>query len=209
MLNSMIEVLKINMRYYNNYNEKEQEKIISALKLAYKKHESQKRKRNPNVPYITHPLMVTLSLMEKNSSSTLLIAGLLHDTVEDVNEDDNMQLREIKKLYGTEVSKIVSGVTNKSDFNDLDVKKPLDRKILLIKLHDRKHNLSRKENDGMVLKKIKKKVVETERCLIPVAIRAGYFEEVKILRELGKYWHPELYKTKSSSYLMKRGALIK
>lgn len=115
--------------------------IISALKLAYMGHSKQKRKSGE--PYINHCIEVYLILKSWGVlDAPLLIAALLHDSV----EDTNLRLSEIEKIYGEEVAFLVEGVTKDND-SDLKTLKKLvngsyvNPKVAVLKIADRLHNL--------------------------------------------------------------------
>ena len=78
--------------------------IESALEVAAKAHHEQYRK-GTDTPYITHPYAVGMLLMEAGCTETVIIAGLLHDTV----EDTDLTLEFIRKRFGEEVAAIVDG----------------------------------------------------------------------------------------------------
>ena len=81
------------------------ERVLSALEVANVAHEGQKRKSGD--PYIIHPIAVAAILAEMHMDRDSIIAGLLHDTV----EDTPFTLEEIEMLFGNDVRKIVEGET--------------------------------------------------------------------------------------------------
>ena len=81
-------------------------RIVSAFEFAFNAHKDTKRKAS-NVPYITHPLSVAVNLMKSNASEDLIIAGLLHDVV----EDEGVRLSEIEELFGKKVASLVKGAS--------------------------------------------------------------------------------------------------
>ena len=82
-------------------------RVREALSLAYDAHSSQKRKSGE--PFITHPVEVTRILAELRMDYESLVAGLLHDTVEDCGE--TVGLEEIGFHFGPAVKRIVEGET--------------------------------------------------------------------------------------------------
>lgn len=78
--------------------------LEKAVRLAFEKHEGQVRK-GTNIPYIVHPMEVMKLLKEMNADDNLLVAGLLHDVVEDAG----VTVGEIKQLFGEDVAKLVAG----------------------------------------------------------------------------------------------------
>lgn len=86
------------------------ENLIKAYRFAAKKHVGQKRKGNDAAPYINHPIEVVylLSNVGNVTDYDVLIAGVLHDTV----EDTDTTFEEIEKLYGPNVRLMVSELTD-------------------------------------------------------------------------------------------------
>ena len=77
--------------------------IHEAIIFATLKHTEQKRK-GTDIPYITHPMEVMQILSKNNCSDKIIIAGILHDTLEDTNTTSS----EIIDLFGEDIFKIVS-----------------------------------------------------------------------------------------------------
>ena len=94
-----------NFEKSNKENDKNQNLIVRAFKLAYKAHDGQFRASGE--PYIIHPVAVANLLKEIGASSSVIAAGLLHDVVEDTGID----LSEIETNFGLEVKILVEGVT--------------------------------------------------------------------------------------------------
>lgn len=80
--------------------------IVKAFEIAYTAHKGQKRK-GTDIEYIVHPLDVASILLKNNEPEDLVVAGLLHDVV----EDTKVGLAEIKKQFGTRVANLVKGAT--------------------------------------------------------------------------------------------------
>ncbi|WP_077620522.1 HD domain-containing protein [Litchfieldia sinesaloumensis] len=78
--------------------------IEKAIIVASKAHDGQYRKLT-NIPYITHPLGVGLLLMKASAREELIVAGILHDTV----EDTELTLEEISDEFGEEIAELVEG----------------------------------------------------------------------------------------------------
>lgn len=128
-------------------------RIQKAIKVATKAHEGQLRKTGE--PYIIHPLAVMKILQEWNMDEDSVVAGVLHDTV----EDTELTLKDIEDEFGKNVAFLVNGVTKlskaRSGMKDLDEYLPetsdnllklliatgQDIRVLIIKLADRLHNL--------------------------------------------------------------------
>ncbi len=128
-------------------------RIEKAIEVATKAHEGQLRKTGE--PYIIHPIAVMKILQEWNMDEDTVIAGILHDTV----EDTSLTLQEIEDEFGKDVAFLVNGVTKlgkaRSGMKNLDQYLPQtgdnllklliatgqDVRVLIIKLADRLHNL--------------------------------------------------------------------
>ena len=82
------------------------EKIARAFEFAYNAHKGQKRKAS-DIPYIIHPMEVAVILIKQKAKDNVVIAGLLHDVV----EDTPITLEEIKKEFGEEIARLVDGAT--------------------------------------------------------------------------------------------------
>ncbi len=132
--------------YFNELGTKD-EKILLALNFAAEKHSNQFRKSGE--PYIEHCIAVYKILKSWGvDNKELLIAALLHDSV----EDTDAKTSEISKMFGSRVSFLVESVTKfkigekaNQDFKTL--KKLIsssfvDPKVSMLKLADRYHNLS-------------------------------------------------------------------
>lgn len=121
----------------------ESERVASAYNLAYKSHEGQIRKSGE--PYFTHCFEVFKILKDEwgVTDENFLIAGLLHDTV----EDTGVSLKKIQLDFGDEVANLVSGVTKLETNTDQEtLKKVLNKTyinpgVAIIMLADRLHNM--------------------------------------------------------------------
>ncbi len=87
------------------YDEEDIEAVERAYKVAYKAHEKQKRKSGE--PYIIHPICVAIILAELELDKETIMAGLLHDVVEDTETTHE----DIVRDFGEEVAQLVDGVT--------------------------------------------------------------------------------------------------
>jgi GTP diphosphokinase / guanosine-3',5'-bis(diphosphate) 3'-diphosphatase len=125
---------------------------LEAIKKAYEFSEEHHKGqlRESGEPYLAHPLAVAMLLAEMRLDSTAVIAGLLHDLV----EDTSATVDEIKTAFGEQVAHLVEGVTkiSKIDFASSEeaqaenVRKMVlammdDIRVILIKLADRLHNM--------------------------------------------------------------------
>lgn len=174
--------------------------IEKAYNIAYKAHEGQVRKSGEE--YIIHPLCVAIILAELELDKETIVAGLLHDVVEDTVMTDE----EIKQEFGAEVALLVDGVTKLGqlsyDADKLEVQAENLRKmflamakdirVILIKLADRLHNMRTLRH--MTPEKQREKARETMDIYAPIAQRLG-ISKIKIeLDDLSlKYLEPEAY----------------
>ena len=88
-------------------------KIKKAIRFATKTHEVyQKQKRKgKGIPYITHPLAVGLILARANASEDVVVAGILHDTIEDSTEKKKVTREMLAQRFGNNVADLVASVT--------------------------------------------------------------------------------------------------
>ncbi|CQR48285.1 GTP pyrophosphokinase [Paraliobacillus sp. PM-2] len=94
------------------------DKLICAITYATKKHEGQIRKVD-GVPYIVHPYRVAMLLKEEGYNDDIVIAGLLHDVVEDTDGT----IGEISNLFGNQIAKLVSFATEPDRNNTWEERK--------------------------------------------------------------------------------------
>lgn len=88
-------------------------RLQSAIRFSVKVHEiDQKQKRkNKDVAYITHPLTVGLILAKAGADEDVIIAGILHDTIEDSVPDKKITREAIANAFGERVADLVGSVT--------------------------------------------------------------------------------------------------
>ncbi|MFE2628476.1 GTP pyrophosphokinase [Streptomyces sp. NPDC059374] len=150
--------------------------IEKAYQVAERWHRGQKRKSGD--PYITHPLAVTTILAELGMDPATLMAGLLHDTV----EDTEYGLDQLRRDFGDAVALLVDGVTklDKVKFGEaaqaetvrkMVVAMAKDPRVLVIKLADRLHNM--RTMRYLKREKQEKKARETLEIYAPLAHRLG------------------------------------
>jgi (p)ppGpp synthase/HD superfamily hydrolase len=84
-------------------------RLQRAFRYAAEKHDGQTRKQTA-VPYLSHLMAVASLVLEAGGDEDMAIAGLLHDVVEDCG--GTPRLREIRKMFGVRVAKIVEGCTD-------------------------------------------------------------------------------------------------
>ncbi len=174
--------------------------LEKAYEVAFKAHEGQKRRSGED--YIIHPLCTALILADLELDKETIVAGLLHDVVEDTAVD----LTTLEEEFSPEVAVLVDGVTKLTqlsyDVDKVDVQAENLRKmflamakdirVVMIKLADRLHNMRTLE--FMPPHKQKEKSRETMEIYAPLAQRLG-ISKVKIeLDDLAlKYLEPEAY----------------
>ena len=175
------------------------ELLDKAYAMAKKAHEGQLRESGE--PYITHPLEVAHILADLEMDCTTLIAGLLHDTV----EDTNCTFEEIKEQFGDSVAMLVDGVTKldkipyttKEELQAENLRKMFlamakDIRVILIKLADREHNIYTLKY--LPEDKQKEKARETLEIYAPLAHRLGISRIKWELEDSSfRYLHPKEY----------------
>ncbi len=173
--------------------------IERAYKVAKKAHEGQFRKSGE--PYIIHPLCVAIILAELELDKESIIAGLLHDVV----EDTVMTSEDVAKEFGDEVALLVDGVTKLTQLNyqhdkievqaenlrKMFLAMAKDIRVILIKLADRLHNMRTMQYQSPA--KQVEKSRETMDIYAPIAHRLG-ISKIKVeLDDLSmKYLMPDL-----------------
>ena len=174
--------------------------IEKAYKVASEAHKDQKRKSGE--PYIIHPLCVAIILADLELDKETIVAGLLHDAV----EDTWMTYEEVEKEFGGEVALLVDGVTkigqlsyssDKIEMQAESLRKMFlamakDIRVIMIKLADRLHNM--RTLQYMTPAKQQEKARETMDIYAPIAQRLG-ISKIKVeLDDLSlKYLKPEVY----------------
>mmetsp|Transcript_9448 Transcript_9448/g.24486 ORF Transcript_9448/g.24486 Transcript_9448/m.24486 type:complete len:317 (-) Transcript_9448:462-1412(-) len=165
--------------------------IASALRFAVEAHDGQKRQSGE--PFVTHPIEVALILASLKMDAATVIAGLLHDTVEDC---DHVTLQELRAKFGVEVARIVEGETKVSKMYTTGNKKfdqrmntramllamAEDWRIIVVKLADRLHNMRTLEH--MPVHKQRRIAAETLDVFVPLARTLGIKPLEDELRQL-------------------------
>ena len=175
--------------------------IEKAYAIANKAHEGQLRKSGE--PYIMHPLCVAIILADLELDKETIVAGILHDVI----EDTIMTNEEIEKEFSPEILLLVDGVTKLTQLNFSQDKLELqaenlrkmflamakDIRVILIKLADRLHNLRTLQYQSPA-KQIEK-ARETMDIYSPIAHRLG-ISKIKVeLDDLSlQYLEPEKFK---------------
>lgn len=176
--------------------EKHRELISRAYEFARERHGNQKRKTGE--PYIVHPLNVSLILSELGMDIETVVAGLLHDVLEDTQTSYD----ELKEIFGENVANLVEGVTKigkikyKSEqaenYRKLILATAKDPRVIILKLADRLDNMK----TLWVFREEKKKriALETLEIFAPLAHRLGVWKIKNELEDLAfKYLYPEEY----------------
>ncbi len=152
-------------------------------------------------PYLSHPLAVAHTLAELGFDEATVVAGILHDTV----EDTKATIEELDELFGEDVADIVDGVTkislipfdSKEDAQAENIRKMIlamshDIRVLMVKLADRIHNMRTLDFQKQV--KQRRIAQETMDIYAPLANRLGLHRIKQTLEDLSfKYMCPDVY----------------
>lgn len=175
--------------------------LDKAFALADKMHQGQKRKSGE--PFIIHPVAVASMLAEMDMDLPSVVAGMLHDVV----EDTSVTIEEIKEQFGEEIAYLVDGVTKlkriptttKEELQAENLRKMFlsmaaDIRVIVIKLVDRLHNMRTLQyvnTDSQITK-----ARETLEIYTPLAHRLGMTKIKWELEDLCfKYLEPEAYES--------------
>lgn len=182
-------------------NSKEDKKRFQiAFKMASEAHKTMRRKSG--CPYILHPIAVAKIVIEDlNLGVDSAIVALLHDVV----EDTEVTLKDIRQIFGDEITQFVDSLTkvalatsSKVSRHAENLKKILmsivhDPRVLLIKLADRLHNMRTLQE----MRPEKRVAISSETILIytPIAHRLGLYKIKTELEDIAmSYLHPGAYK---------------
>jgi len=153
-------------------------------------------------PYLSHPLEAAHILIQMKMDTICIVAGLLHDTIEDTDAN----LDEIRHLFGDETASIVDGVTKISkiqftshrhrqaeNFRKMILAMSSDIRVILVKLADRVHNM--RTLGFQPSEKQKLIAEETLDIYAPIAGRLGINWIKASLQDLSLYYlEPEIYR---------------
>ncbi|MBD5535063.1 MAG: bifunctional (p)ppGpp synthetase/guanosine-3',5'-bis(diphosphate) 3'-pyrophosphohydrolase [Lachnospiraceae bacterium] len=202
------DLYQVLVRHVKKYHPSDDISVIEkAYRVASDAHKDQKRKSGE--PYIIHPLYVAIILADLEMDKETIVAGLLHDVL----EDTVMTEEQMTEVFGTEVVQLVDGVTKLENIplssgsgSESDARLEMqaenlrkmflamakDIRVIIIKLADRLHNMrtlkyQKPESQQRIAK-------ETLEVYSPIAQRLG-ISKIKIeLDDLSlKYLEPEAY----------------
>ena len=183
-------------------------KIMEAYTLAAESHVGQKRRSGED--YILHPVEVAEILVDMKMDTDTVVAGILHDVV----EDTLITLPDIEYSFGKDVSKLVDGVTKLRNLPRTDSKKienirkmvvamSEDIRVVIIKLADRLHNMRTLKYMTTEKQQIKSK--ETLEIYAPIAHRIGMARIKWELEDISfRFLYPKDYKEISDLVNSKR-----
>lgn len=178
----------------------EEEILEKAWQFAKRAHQDQTRFSGD--PYVSHPLETAIILAEWKLDLSTVIAGLLHDTIEDAGVKDE----EIKKIFGSDIAYLVRGVTKVSsiklrgskedqfveNLRKMFLAMARDLRVVFVKLADRLHNM--RTLWALPPERQKKIARETLEIYAPLAERLGMGEVKGLLEDLAfSYLYPEEY----------------
>lgn len=197
-----------------HYEEEHLLELEHAIDIATQAHAGQKRKSGE--PYIIHPLSVASTLIDWGMDIDTVLAGVLHDTV----EDTDVTLEQLETSFGRDVAFLVDGVTKvskaragmqdlaaylpqtKDNLSKLLIAVGQDVRVIIIKLADRLHNLQTLQH--MVPEKQVKIARESLEVFAPMADRLGMGRVRMEIEELAfSYLDPQEF-SKLQGQLRKR-----
>lgn len=178
---------------------KDFEMVEKAFRLAEDAHKEQKRKSGE--PYIIHPLKVAYILAELELDMESIVAGILHDMI----EDTAYSYEDISNLFSEEIAVLVDGVTKlgklsystkeeiqAENYRKMFLAMAKDIRVILIKLADRLHNM--RTLNYMTPEKQREKAQETLDIYAPLAHRLGISKIRTEMEDLCfKYLNPDAY----------------
>ncbi len=193
----MLENLLLRIEQYNP--NADLKLVIKAFHFAETAHEGQLR--NSGEKFFIHPFNVALILADLNMDTATIIAGLLHDVIEDTNNS----YEKIEEEFGTEIADLIDGVTKlkmlkyktKQENQAENLRKMVlamakDIRVIIVKLADRLHNMRTLEY--MTDEKKKEKALETLEIYAPLAHRLGISKIKWELEDLSlRYLDPDNY----------------
>ena len=193
----MLENLLLRIEQYNP--NADLKLVVKAFHFAETAHEGQLR--NSGEKFFIHPYNVALILADLNMDTATIIAGLLHDVIEDTNNS----YEKIEEEFGIEIADLIDGVTKlkmlqyktKQENQAENLRKMVlamakDIRVIIVKLADRLHNMRTLEY--MTDEKKKEKALETLEIYAPLAHRLGISKIKWELEDLSlRYLDPDNY----------------
>lgn len=181
------------------FAEKSTERILKALEVASEIHKEDVRKVTGE-PYLNHCVAVASILENLGADEDEVIAGLLHDTVE--NHPEKISLQNMVEMFGERVAYLVDAVTKleprEEDEDEFETLRKVTKEsfiepgVALIKLADRLHNMLTME--GMSEESQKRNAKETLSVYAPLAESFGLWQIKNLLQDLSfKYIDPKRY----------------
>jgi GTP pyrophosphokinase len=201
---------ELKRRIISYYPEADFEMLEKAYNFAKNAHTGQKRSSGED--YFIHPLNVTATLIKLRMDMESIIAGLLHDVVEDCD----VEPEELEEIFTPEITQIVVGLTKISkirfktkeesqaeNFRKMVVAMAKDLRVIIVKLADRMHNM--RTLQYMSDAKQKKKAQETLDIYVPLASRLGINSVKGELEDLClRFLKPEIYYRLAEKVAMKK-----
>lgn len=192
-------IRRLEKKIEDNYGKEALSIFHKALSFTENAHRGQKR--SSGEPYTVHPIEVALILVDLGLDINTIIAGLLHDTAEDAG----ISISEIERQFGSEVAKLVDGITKLGKFEfktkeeqQVETLRKMflamgkDIRVIIIKFADRLHNLRTLEY--IEEDKQREKAYETLEIYAPLAHRLGIFKIKWELEDLSlRYIDPTGY----------------
>jgi len=187
----------------------DEELVGKAVEFSIMAHKNQYR--NSGMPYAEHPFEVAKILADFNMDSTTVIAGLLHDVV----EDTDTSMHEIEREFGKYVAFLVAAVTKISSLQTSRIERQAetfrkmllsvarDFRVIIIKFADRLHNM---RTLGYMQEEKKKAIAaESLEVYAPLAHRFGLAKIRGELEDLAfKHLNPNVYQTLVDKVVNKR-----
>ncbi|MDO5690470.1 MAG: bifunctional (p)ppGpp synthetase/guanosine-3',5'-bis(diphosphate) 3'-pyrophosphohydrolase [Tissierellia bacterium] len=188
----------------------DEELVTKAYNFTVEAHDGQRR--NSGEPYSLHPINVALILIELNMDQDSILAGLLHDVL----EDTQTSFAEVAAMFSRDIAVLVDGVTklkrlqytSKEENQAENIRKMVvamanDIRVIIIKLADRLHNMRTLEYMSKAKQFAKAK--ETIEIYAPLAHRLGISAIKWELEDLSlRHMNPEAYKELADKIVLKR-----
>ncbi len=188
-------------RKLRKYRRAENTQLVRrAFDFAAERHAHQKRKSGE--PYLSHPLEVAHILADLRLDERTLVAGLLHDTVEDTSATVAL----IRREFGPDIARCVDGVTKigRLRFQSMEARQAgtfrkmllamvKDIRVIVVKLADRLHNM--RTLRALDPDRQKRIALETREIYAPLALRLGMGKVRSELEDLAfSYLEPHAYR---------------